>query len=317
MNRDGVRSRLQDAKALQEFQAFERFQMQQEGLRRRLGSPVGRSPPLTVSLVAPEEDYWKTQSCLVVKSPKNSKLPGIVSPKVKINASNIKTALSGHSTASGTRSSLSLHRYASSVPLPIEDNYQYAFPDPQNLPSFNPFLRPKARNHFFPTSLFDLDNTDYSLWQYPLSAFARWGLISGEWTWKPCDILQFDSNTALFTVKWKESDMQKQVSRLNIKLYGEEDGVVLKRLAQASQRRDLLEAALRYETRLNLTAQRFPDIIMPPTALTKILSYLQGVLTPLNYDRVCEEIHTQHRLNIINFVFEVEHFISKAKLIAR
>lgn len=312
MNREGLKS-----KGMQQFQAYEQFQLEQERLRSRLGSPVGRSPPLTVSLVAPTGQHWRSQSYGLPKSPKTrAKLPEIGSPKVRIDVSNIKTALLGHST--GSRSlTVSLRLASNATSLPADAGYQYAFPDPQNLDSFNPFLRPKPRNRFFPTTLFDLDTTDYSLWQFPTPALARWRLANGEWTWRPCQLLQFDTSTSLFTVQWTETAVQRQLSRFNIRLSNEEEEVVLKRFAVASQRRDLLEASLRYETRLNLAAQRFPEIVMPPSALSKIISSLQRVLTKDNLDRVCEEIHNQHRLNIVNFVFEVEHFISKAKLTAR
>jgi len=303
---------------MQQFQAYEQFQLEQERLRSRLGSPVGRSPPLTVALVVPSSQHWRSQSYALPKSPKSGvKLQEISSPKVRIDVSNIKTALLGHSTGSRSLTTVSLRLASCTTSLPVDANYQYALPDPTTLDSFNPFLRPKPRNRFFPTTLFDLDTTDYSLWQFPTLALARWRLASGEWTWRPCQLLQFDPCTSLFTVQWIESAAQRQLSRFNIRLPGEEEEAVLKRLAVASQRRDLLEASLRYETRVNLAAQRFPDIVMPPSALGRIIASLHKVLTRDNVDRVCEEIHSQHRLNIVNFVFEIEHFISKAKLTAR
>lgn len=318
MNREGLNSRLQRVKGIQQFQAYEQFQLDQEKLRSRLGSPVGRSPPLTVAMISPTSQHWRSRSQRLPKSPKSlTKLPEADSPKVKINVSNIKTALLGHSSGSHSVTSVNLRFSLTSVALPSDASYQYAFPDPQNLDSFNPFLRAKPRNRFFPATLFDLDTTDYSEWQFPTPALARWRLPSGDWTWRPCQLLQFDSTSSLFTVQWSDSSLRKQLSRFNIRLPNEEEEAVLRRFAAASQRRDLLEASLRYETRLTLAAQRFPDIVMPPSALSKILSYLKGVLTKGNLDRVCEEIHYVHRLNIVNFVFEIEHFITKARLIAR
>ena len=320
MNKEGqLKGKLQAHKGYQQFHAYEAFQLEQERLRTRLGSPVGRSPPLTVSVVSPTNSNHIRSFSQIPKSPKPWKLPELGTPKVRIDISNIKSAILGQTPSLMTRSSSALNLKIHTVPasLPREESYQYAIPNPRDLESFNPFLRPKARNHFFPAELFDLDETDYSSWKFPRPALARWRLRTGEWSWRECQILKYDLSTCLFTIEWNGTKVQKTISRFNVRFPGEGEDDILRRFAEASQRRDLQEAVLRYETRLSLSAQRFPEIVMPPYSLARILSSLSRVMREEDRQRVEEEIHYQHRLSIVNFVFEIEHFITKSRLTAR
>ncbi len=315
--------RLQSHKGFQRLQEAEKRQQTQELLRMRLGAPAGRAAPILVKQIPLPEIQFRgeIQKSRPLPSPR---LVEHKTPKLKIDLSRIQalmpTAASSSSFDSNRKRGilLSLSTPRLLTPYHPSDSFQYAVPDTSDLQSFNPFLRPKAYSHFFPADLFNLDDTDYSVLAYPVNAKGRWWLPDGSFIWRPCKVMQYSEETGLFGIEWSEVETAKQLSRLNLMFLYEREEDFVRRLAEASQRRDLLEAALRYETRISLSAERFPEIQMPKAAERRILQLLTGVVRgDRDRERVVAEMHILHRRNIINFVFQLEHFISKSLLAIR
>lgn len=314
-------ARIQSHKGYQRLQDAETHQQSQELVRVRLGAPAGRAPPVLVKQLGLPELQQRSEvrrlQPLVSPRPIESK-----TPRLKIDLSRVHAILPGASlsTESARRSGpqISLLPPALQTPLHPSDSFLYALPDSTDLQSFNPFLRPKARTHFLPADLFQLDETDYSKFKYPLEAKARWWLLDGKYTWKQCKVGKYVEETGLFEVEYVGLGISKLVSRFNLLFAGEKEEEYLRKLAEASQRRDLLEASLRFEARVTASTARFPEIRMPSAAENRILHLLSRViLSESDRSRVIDEMHVIHRRNIVNFVFEIEHFASKSLLVVR
>ena len=316
-------SRLQQHKGYQRFQEFETRQQTQELLRQRLGAPAGKSPPVVVKQISLPELQVKNE--IQISRPQVS--PRILdrhSPRLKIDLSRVKPMLSprgarSHRSPGNPRSSvITISSPRVQTPFEASDSFQYAVPDLDDLKVFNPFMRPKARNHFFPVDLFHLDISDYTTGLFPTEGKARWWLSDGNSVWKPCQILSFSEESGLFNIEWMATGVRKQVSRFNLLFKHEKEEDFVRSLAEATQRRDLLEAVLRYETRLTQSAERFPEITMPKEAEKRILWLLESVIKkPEERAQLIEEMHAVHRRNIVNFVFQIEHFVTKSLLTAR
>ena len=315
-------SRLQQTRGYQRFQEFEERQQTQEQLRRRLGAPAGKAPPVCVRQISLPELHFRNE-VLVTRPQLPSQPSERKAPRVRIDLSKVQPLLPGPSShtlrSSGrTASMMTLSTVRLSNPFEPTESFQYAVPDLDDLRTFNPFLRPKARNHFFPADLFHLDTTDYIATLFPVEGRGRWWLSDGTSEWRTCQILSFSEESGLFTIEWVPTGAKKRVSRFNVMFKHEKEETFLKNLAEASQRRDLLEAVLRYETRLTASTQKFPEITMPEDAEARILSLLSRTIhTDSEKSQVIFELHSIHRRNIVNFVFQVEHFVTKSLLTAR
>ena len=310
--------RLQSHKGFQRLQEAEVRQQTQEQLRVRLGAPAGRAAPMLVKQITLPELQLRGEIQRARPTPRPLEHK---TPKLKIDLSRVQALMSGASSLDSTRKRgflLSLSPPRPSSPFRPSDSFQYALPDSSDLHSFNPFLRPKASSHFFPADLFNLDDTDYTALSYPVNAKGRWWLPDGSFVWRPCKVVHYSEDSGLFGIEWTDVDVKKQLSRFNIMFLYEREEDFVRKLAEASQRRDLLEAALRYETRISVSAERFPEITMPEAAERRILRLLGGVVRDdRDRDRVVEELHSLHRKNIVNFVFQMEHFVSKSLLAIR
>ena len=307
--------KLQRHRSYEEFLRYERLQRTQEDLRLQLKAPLGREPPLQLTFPDPP---WKTtrprelSQASVLHQRKTSRVRF-----KKDTWEHVKSA--SQVEASKQKSSRERSMKLSIDHLPsfraeVSDTFQFARPTRENATNFNPFLRPQAGNHFFPATFFFMDNTDYSQEKWPKEGWSRWRDPDDKWEWKECMITAFDPGEQRFTITWKGTNVQKHVSRVNLRFEGESEDAYLQKAADATNRRDLQEAAFRVETRIEAALPQYPTIQLTQEAVGRILESVKKWLTPVREGRVVGELQEFYRKSVVNFIFEIEHFVMKWQL---
>lgn len=315
MSKD-IEDALRRHRSFEQFQEFERTQKLQEDLRKQFNSPLGRDPPM--QLPKPEP-VWK--SCRQLLSPQSSVRQGHARGR---EARFIFTKDCWEDAKATWKTDMPrpvklkpLTRVVSqsltSFTQPVSDSFQYARPSPRDMSNFNPFLRPYAHNHFFPTTFFFMDETDYSQWVFPLEAWSRWRSTDERWEWKPCLVLAYDQRNRLFTIEW-DSKVEKRVSRVNLRFEMESEEDFLLKLTEATQRRDLQEAIFRCETRIDSILPHFPPIRLSPDTEARISFSLKRYLPPGAETALLQELNDYYHRSVVNFIFEIEHFFPKWQL---
>jgi len=309
---------LQKHRSYEQFQTFEEEQRTQEEIRRQFKAPLGRDPPLRMSLPVPA---WKSTRVLLSPRPPTHRAQlSARLPKLQFSRDSwesMKTACKDENRTISQRVSLptsytpvQLPSYNTEVAVP----FQYALPVSTDFRNFNPFLRPYAHNHFFPLAFFFLDETDYSRMEFPEQAVSRWRRYDESWEWRKCTVVAYDPQERLFTIRWSNSNSEKRVSRVNLRLGAESEDSFLCRLHEATQRRDLEEAILRCQTRAEASLSSFPPIVLSAATQARILSGLRRYLTAESEGVILGEVEDYYRRSVVNFIFEVEHFFAKWQL---
>lgn len=317
MSKD-IEDALRQHRSFDHFQDFEKKQKLQEDLRRQFKAPLGRDPPLRLTLPEPA---WK--SCRQLLSPqttahhahkrsRDARLPFTKDAWEHAQAFKKKDTFRPIHLDP-------LPRLASrSVPTPtqsLSDSFQYATPASDSLSRFNPFLRPYAHNHFFPLTFFFMDETDYSQGGFPQQGWSRWRDTDEKWEWKPCTVLSYDPRERLFHIVWKDSEIEKKVSRVNIRFESESEEDFLRKLTEATQRRDLQEAIFRYGSRVESSLPQYPAIRLTADEESRILTALRPyLLFPSTEHTLLREITDYYRRSVVNFIFEIEYFFPKWQL---
>jgi hypothetical protein len=317
MSKDLV-EQLQKHRSYEQFQLFETEQRTQEEIRRQFKAPLGRDPPLRMSLPAPA---WKTNRGMISPRPPTHRTQiSARLPKLHFNREfweSTKTACKEESGPISQRASLPSSYTPVLVPsynTEVTEPFQYALPSSNDYRNFNPFLRPYAHNHFFPLTFFFLDEADYSRMELPAEGFSRWRRSDERWEWRKCSVLSYDPQERPFTIRWSDSKSEKKVSGVNLRLGSESEDSFLIRLHEATQRRDLQEAILRCQTRAEASLSSFPLIQLSPETRARIIAGLQRYLTPATEAGILGEVEDYYRRSVVNFIFEVEHFFSKWQL---
>lgn len=316
MSKD-IEDALRRHRSFEQFQEFEQLQRLQEDLRKQFNSPLGRDPPLQLPRAEPA---WK--SCRQLLSPQSSVRQGHARGREarflftkdcwEVAKATLKVELSRPVRLQPLPREVS--RSLPSIPGRVSDSFQYARPASRDLASFNPFLRPYAHNHFFPITFFFMDETDYAQWVFPLEAWSRWRETDERWDWRPCLVLEYAQKDRLFTIQWRDTQVKKRVSRVNLRFEMESEEDFLLKLTEATQRRDLQEAILRCETRVTAILPQFPQIRLSPDTETRISASLRRYLAPGAEYTVLQEVNDYYRRSVVNFIFEIEHFFPKWQL---
>lgn len=306
---------LQKHRSYEQFQLFEEEQRTQEEIRKQFKAPLGRDPPLRMSLPVPA---WKTSRGLLSPRPPTHRAQlSARLPKLQFSRDlweSRKTACQDDNRPISLRASLPTSYTPVQLPhynTEVAEPFQYALPASDDYRNFNPFLRPYAHNHFFPLTFFFLDETDYSRMEFPSAAMSRWRRSDESWEWRKCTVLAYDPQERLFTIRWANSESEKRVSRVNLRLGFESEDSFLRRLHEATQRRDLEEAILRCQTRAEACLPSFPQIVLSADTQARILAGLQRYVTPATEGMVLGEVENYYRRSVVNFIFEVEHFFAK------
>ena len=310
---------LQRHRSYDQFLQYEQNQRTQEELRRYFKPPLGRDPPLRLSMPEPT---WKSSRQFL--SPRASARPALRTgkePKLQFTKDfweTVKASCKGEEPRLPTKldplprvTSLSVPEFNTAS---VTDSFQYAVPASSDYSDFNPFLRPYAHNHFFPLTFFFMDEADYSKIEFPALGYSRWRGTDETWEWRKCVVETYDPRERLFTITWEDTTVSKKVSRVNLRFEHEREDDFLSHLTEATHRRDLQEAMLRCEHRVEFTLSNYPEIRLTPETESRIISGLRKYLTPSSEVSILQEIEDYYRRSVVNFVFEIEHFFPKWQL---
>ena len=310
------RDRLRRHQSYEAFLKYEQLQQTQEQLRTQLKAPLGRDPPLHLTVPKPPWKSTRPRALSPVSPPqpvmsKTSTLSFNPSRWERVKS------LDRESPPPPRRETKKRNTQITdqlSFKNEAQDTYQFAVPSGDTLETFNPFIRPKGGNRFFPATYFFMDDTDYSSMQWPKPGYSRWRGVNEVWEWRECDILSYDQQYQRFLIMWKDSNVQKYVSRVNLRFQGEPEDVYLAKAAEATHRRDLQEATFRVESRVEAALSRFPAISLEPEILTRLLESVKSWLSPIKESQIITELQDFYRKSVVNFIFEIEHFASKWQL---
>lgn len=306
-----LRDKLKRHASYEAFLKYERSQQTQEQLRTQLKAPLGRDPPLHLSRPQPP---WKSTRPRAL-SPVSPPAQGLhKTSTLAFNRSNWERIKS--ISEAETLPQRSPHKRTTtgpSQPVPPSDA-PAAYQLSTSLEEFNPFIRPQGGNRFFPATYFFLDDTDYASMEWPKKGWSRWREVDERWEWRECVIVGFEEPYQRFSIVWKDSTVQKYVSRVNLRFEGEREDAYLVKAAEATHRRDLQEATFRVESRVEAALTRFPTIALDPDVLIRILESVKKLLNPLKETQIISELQAFYRKSVVNFIFEVEHFASKWQL---
>lgn len=310
-----LRDKLKRHASYEAFLKYERSQQTQEQLRTQLKAPLGRDPPLHLSVPQPP---WKSSrpQALSPVSPHHSGLHKTSTLAFSSAYWERVKSLGGHEV----RPQRSPHKRKSTGPsqpsfvAEVSPAYQFTVPASDSIEEFNPFLRPQGGNRFFPATYFFLDDVDYASLEWPKKGWSRWREVDERWQWRECVIVGFEEQFQRFSIVWKDSNVQKYVSRVNLRFEGEPENEYLAKAAEATHRRDLQEATFRVESRVEAALTRFPTIVLESDVLQRVLESVQKWLNPLKESQIVSELQAFYRKSVVNFIFEVEHFASKWQL---
>ncbi|KNC52665.1 dynein heavy chain domain-containing protein [Thecamonas trahens ATCC 50062] len=105
---------------------------------------------------------------------------------------------------------------------------------------------------FFDDATFDELNEKLSLPNYAVSGLSKFFDVDGSWSWKPCLVVGYNADKALYQIEWLSNHSLKWVSRLNLVFDGEDMSLFGARLQAALVARREAEAMLRYNVRIDL-----------------------------------------------------------------
>ena len=308
-----LRDKLKRHSSYEAFLKYERSQQTQEQLRTQLKAPLGRDPPLHLSVPQPP---WKSSRprALSPVSPhsglhKSSTLAFSRAYWERVKSLGGQEALPQQSTHNRKYTGPS---QPACVPE-LSSTYQFTLPASDSTEEFNPFLR-QGGNRFFPATYFFLDDVDYASLEWPRKGWSRWREVDERWEWRECVIVGFEEQFQRFSIVWKDSSVQKYVSRVNLRFEGEPEDAYLAKAAEATHRRDLQEATFRVESRVEAALTRFPTIALESDVLVRVLESVKKWLNPLKETQIVSELQSFYRKSVVNFIFEVEHFASKWQL---
>ena len=340
-------------KAYSQLLEFELGLQKQESLREHLGSPYGRAPPFKFNLssrstshftpnyssgigrhpfISPfledtderhsafskTSNYLSPTSCISLK---NKKLPKIV--KIVNNGLQESEGLRNQNMQRSLLMGEMLKKFPSNIRQVIEKDTEILtggenlFETPQDRLEFNPFLRPKGKNYFFPLEMFYDEEVKINELKFPIPGFSKYN-CGDHYEWRPCKILRFNIETGKFFIKWDEKQEIKETSRHTVRFEFENEEAFLKKIEEAEGYRINYEAGIRYLARLELeTFKQLGTILFPPQQERRVLKKIGMDINDLMHEEIFDEIRKNYVRGVVEFSFKIEHFVSEAKRIEK
>eukprot|EP01028_Stygiella_incarcerata_P004265 TRINITY_DN1920_c0_g2_i1.p1 TRINITY_DN1920_c0_g2~~TRINITY_DN1920_c0_g2_i1.p1 ORF type:complete len:4143 (+),score=1128.32 TRINITY_DN1920_c0_g2_i1:148-12576(+) len=172
-------------------------------------------------------------------------------------------------------------------------------------------LKSEKKPSFFPLELFD--DLEYETkrpeeWikNGTVEGYSLYYSASGEYTWYPCEVVEFSDVENSFKIIWSHNGKAKWVKRLNLRFEGENEDLFLRRRQEAYQRREEAEAQMRFF--LYLEEQSEEDLTpMDDDTVDRILSLVAAEFPTRQLgfiQRSLDELNHQHLHAIKKAVFE-------------
>ena len=325
---------------------FELELQKQENLRENLGSPFGRAPPFKLNfssslskLSSPNyasgmarhpflstfsSDDFNRSHLKMSSSVKRNRLPKII--KFVNHSLEPSKAFTSQLNERKALKDLLLNKFPSRAQTLIEsilakeENYESLYEVPTSKQDFNPFLRPKGKNYFFPLEMFYDDEVDAGSLSYPQPGFGLYNL--GEiYEWRPCKILKFIPETGKFFIQWEVKGCKgeiKETSRHTVRFDFEDQAEFDEKIKLAKEFRVNYEAGIRYLARLEIeTFKQLGQIVIPGSQLERIVKKIRKDVNEINHEDIYEEIRNNYVRGVVEFTFRIQHFIGEAKRIEK
>lgn len=126
-----------------------------------------------------------------------------------------------------------------------------------NLPFPKGFDEPyEKREFFFPLEYYTIVDDDelnpelligkYSGEDGRTFGFSKWFENNGEFEWRRCEVVRYDSENEKFVICWEHNQKEKKVTRVNLCFEKESKELYEKKLQQAEKFREISEIFFRY-----------------------------------------------------------------------
>lgn len=115
-----------------------------------------------------------------------------------------------------------------------------------------------------------------------IPGYSRWFFPNGSFEWRECTVIRYDQETDRYEIQWSSSK-SKLVSRMNLRLEGEDPESYELRIQDAHKYRDIAEVIMKYT--YFIEAIKTPTPTLPLVMIEQILKYIKGrsiLLTPEN-----------------------------------
>lgn len=76
--------------------------------------------------------------------------------------------------------------------------------------------------------------------------YSKWYENNGDFEWRNCEIIGYDSENEKFIIKWQHNLKEKKVTRVNLRFHNEDKQMYEEKLKQAEKFRELSEIFFRY-----------------------------------------------------------------------